>query len=421
MPVLPEFTPSTQASTPMFESMYRAQDQRMSMMERSQQQKQREISNAMLEQERALNEQKRMQWDIEAPLRVKKMEADLADAGAKLFTSNLVLDDEKALANEWPALSAMVKEAQGIKKRDDGDLDYEDQISKWANVASNFSRFSSSKRGMQGYEMAVMQMNQAKVLNADQTRERIARIKAKNELGEIIVNGKVMKIDPRTGQTAQEKGAYPDADQSRAIELAKAEGRTAGETGVKSFQSAVDRGSEAQVARAKLRRERQVLDATKGQLGAAFNIELGLRSVGQAMGWGDEKTLSNMQQLKQINMDRQLTEATRLRGQGSITEGERAILAGAVNNASMSYAANVAVMDAFDKIYKRDEDVSRLAISLKEQNPGWTDERINLEIAKWKMNNPLDLTELYSIQSIPSTTSSNSYIASRRAAAQGNK
>lgn len=419
MAIGPEFDPQGNVGTPVLDAGYRAVEQRQSMMQRAQQLEQQRISTEMLEA-------KKQEWDMYAPMRQKQFEVELAETGAKAYTANLLLDEQKKLVTEWPTIMEKVRAAQLAEKNQSGRIDYQGQISRWADVMVEASKYSNTAQGKQAFEMAKQAMDTARVLNADQTREEIAKLKAQNDLGEMIVNNRVYKFDPRTKQMAPEKGAYPDADQSFEIERAKAAGKEAGESGVKSFKSILSRGEESRVALAKLQREQQVLTRTRDSLGAGFNVELGLRSVGEAFGWGDKQKLSNMQQLRQINADRQLTEATRLRGQGSITEGERAILLGAINNPTMTFESNMAITNAFKKIYERDAQIAELAIDLKAQNPSWTDDRIDLEVSKWRLRNPLDLSDLYSYQSgidsgAPAPGTENSYLAQRRAALQGNK
>ena len=412
MAEIPTFQPFG-GPTEVMESMYRAQDQRMSMMSKARAIQQQEITNQRLQAKQA-------EWEMMAPLRQKQTELQVAETGAQLYTANIALEEEKALANDWPALMEKVNVAQVTPKDADGMPDYAATIPLWADVMAESSKYANTARGKQAWQMAKSAMDTARILNADQTKEKIARLKAQNELQEVIVNGKLMKRDAQ-GNVAQAKGAYPDPDQAREIEQAKSEGRTSGELSSKSVASVLDTGMAAQQSTSKINLYRQRLAESKQSLGPGFKYETALRAAGSYMGWGDEKQLASMQHLEQMNRDFQLQEASRLKGQGSITENERKILEGAIMSPTLSYDANMAITSVILKINKRDEDIANLVVQLRDK--GYSDFKINNEVTKYKLNNPVDLTGLYSIlpgkeQAQQTQAGGGSYLQQMKAKAQ---
>ena len=412
MAEIPTFQPFG-GPTEVMESMYRAQDQRESLMSKARERKQQELTSRILEAKQA-------EWEMMAPLRQKQTELQVAETGAQLYTANIALEEEKALANDWPALMEKVKAAQVTPKDADGMPDYASTIPMWADVMAESSKYANTARGKQAWQMAKSAMDTARLLNADQTKEKIARLKAERELTEVIVDNKVMKMDAK-GNIAQPKGAYPDPDQAREIEQAKAEGRASGEISTKNVSSAISAGLAAQQSTAKVNLYRNRLSSIKQSLGPAFKYETMMRSAGGYLGWGDQKQLADMQHVSQMNRDFQLEEASRLRGQGSITDNERKILEGAILSPSLNYEANMAIADVILKFNKRDEDIANLIVQLRDK--GYSEFKIDNEITKYKLNNPVDLTGLYSIlpgkeQTQQTQAGGGSYLQQMKAKAQ---
>ena len=105
--------------TSVTDAFYKAQDQRMSMMERAQ-----ALKNQTLAQK--INETKLAQWEVEAPLRSLQLETNMAEAGTKLYATQDTLKATRDLEQNSPSFIEMMKDADVIENDEEGDPKYND-------------------------------------------------------------------------------------------------------------------------------------------------------------------------------------------------------------------------------------------------------------------------------------------------------
>ena len=110
--------------TGIIDTYYKAQDQRMSMMERSQTLKQNKLAQQ-------LDEQKLAQWQVEAPLRDLQVQTNMAEAGTKLYATQDTLTSTRDLEQNSPQIIQMMKDADIIENDSEGDPKYDSNFVKW--------------------------------------------------------------------------------------------------------------------------------------------------------------------------------------------------------------------------------------------------------------------------------------------------
>ena len=371
-------------------AMHDAQDQRMSMMERSQILKQQKLAQQ-------LDEQKLAQWQVEAPLRQKQFDANLAESGNKLYAQNYITEKTLELNSKGPEFIKMMDEADVVNVDKDGDNDYNNNYLKWSRIASALSPYSSTDKGKQMLEQANFNQAQFAKLNANmmdlkenrlvkQTRllamqqkpERPVTPQDITDLQEAGVDTSGMQMnntyrltyDPATGKpiawsqpsminrTATEQGGVAFEKQFNE-ELAKQTTETN-----KNTQLASQAADSLLVD----------IDTLEGlyesglQTGAGNEYLNMFGATALRLGIGSSDRMATQEQAQQAFADMKLRAATvMLKGQGQVTEAERAMVEEAVAKAGNSPAANMAIMKVLRKAAERAKEAAKYNNQLRRQ------------------------------------------------------
>ena len=142
--------------TSVTDAFYKAQDQRMSMMERAQ-----ALKNQTLAQK--INETELAQWEVEAPLRAKQLQLNIADTGAKLFSTNLTLDEDTSIAQRLPEFSDRLTKARSIKDAQ-GQTDWKAVHEEMGKIAADLYPFTMSQQANNMLKGIQFEQQQAAVM-----------------------------------------------------------------------------------------------------------------------------------------------------------------------------------------------------------------------------------------------------------------
>lgn len=372
------------------EAFYRGMDQSISMMERSQALKRQKLAQQ-------LDEQKLAQWQVEAPLRDLQVQTNMAEAGTKLYATQDTLTSTRDLEQNSPQIIQMMKDADIIENDSEGDPKYDSNFVKWGKVVSTLSPYSNTAKGKSMLEAAKAQqmnyrMSYANVLDFKEKKllkqQRIQAMSQKPErpvtpqditdLQEAGVDTSGMQMnntyrltyDPATGKpiawsqpsminrTATEQGGVAFEKQFNE-ELAKQTTETN-----KNTQLASQAADSLLVD----------IDTLEGlyesglQTGAGNEYLNMFGATALRLGIGSSDRMATQEQAQQAFADMKLRAATvMLKGQGQVTEAERAMVEDAVAKAGNSPAANMAIMKVLRKAAERAKEAAKYNNQLRRQ------------------------------------------------------
>ena len=371
-------------------AMHDAQNQRMSMMERAQ-----ALKNQTLAQK--INETKLAQWEVEAPLRQKQFDANLAESGNKLYAQNYITEKTLELNSKGPEFIKMMDEADVVNVDKDGDNDYNNNYLKWSRIASALSPYSSTDKGKQMLEQANFNQTKFAVLNANmmdlkekrlvkQTRflamqqkpERPVTPQDITDLQEAGVDTSGMQMNNTYRLTYDPATGKPIAwSQPSMIN------RTATEQGGVAFEKQFNEELAKQTT--ETNKNTQLASQAADSLLVDIDILEGLYECGLQTGAGNEylnmfgatalrigigssDRMATQEQAQQAFADMKLRAATvMLKGQGQVTEAERAMVEEAVAKAGNSPAANMAIMKVLRKAAERAKEAAKYNNQLRRQ------------------------------------------------------
>lgn len=371
------------------EAFYRGMDQSMSMMERAQ-----SLKNQTLAQK--INETKLAQWEVEAPLRSLQLETNMAEAGTNLYAAQDTLKTTRDLEQNSPSLIEMMKDADVIENDEDGEPKYNDNFVKWGKVVSALSPYSNTTKGKQMIEAAKAQQMQYRMAYANvldfrekkllkEARLQLLSQKPSDRTGALTQE----EIDEFEAQTGQPSG-FKVGDVKR-ISRVPGAGISIGEPALPyrepSAQGTVE--FEKQYGTDLANRVNEVNLSSQKASQAADNMlvdintleglyETGLTTgegqeylnmfgaVALRLGVGNKDRMATQQEAQRAFADMALNAASvMLKGQGQVTENERAMVERAVASAGNSPAANLAIMKTLRKAAQRAKEAGKYNIQLQ--------------------------------------------------------
>lgn len=211
-----------------------------------------------------------------------------------------------------------------------------------------------------------------------------------------------MQGSPRFGQTpegipyAQQPGGnviwgpapvLMRPENARAMEQAKTEGAEQAKADVLDYNDAMAQGAAASESIARLNQIKQLYEhgAKSGWGQTAINT---VGSAAARLGIIDQKTQANQELLQRaLGEDALKVARTMYKGQGSVSDQERARIDKVTADISKTKAFNVEVVNEAMMLADRAKQVSALASSLRKQ--GATVSQVADAIRKWKIDNPL--------------------------------
>lgn len=391
MAIGPEFDPQGNAGTPVLDAGYRAVEQRQSMMQRAQSLQQQEMNTQLLAA-------KKQQWDIEAPLRQRQFETSLAEEGNKLYAAKDVLDSTLEFETKAPEFIQMMKEADTVLTDEDGDNDYSKNYQKWAQIASQISPYSNTAKGKRLLDLA--NFNQLRYASQygnilDLKEKRMAKLAKVGELKKAIIGGKVMDVDPTTGEMAPHRGAYETADEAadkvRAQEAAK-QGAKHDQDYMNEIELAGNTASQDLVATQSVINLLKSGNAQTGYGQGAINT---FYSVAAQAGIPiDSAKLQNNQYTEQqMNLLKVKMAGQLMRGQGQITEKEREMLEKATANVNWLPETNIRILTAMAGIMQRNKQLNTMKLAMERDGKSPMEIRLALEQYKQDHDQGFELNE----------------------------
>ena len=371
-------------------AMHDAQDQRMSMMERSQTLKRQKLAQQ-------LDEQKLAQWQVEAPLRQKQFDANLAESGNKLYAQNYITEKTLELNSKGPEFIKMMDEADVVNVDKDGDNDYNNNYLKWSRIASALSPYSSTAKGKQMIDQANFNQTKFAVLNANIMDLKEKRLVKQTRL--LAMQQKPERpVTPQDITDLQEAGVDTNGmqmnntyrftyDQNTGKPIAWSQpsmiNRTATEQGGVAFEKqfneelakqTTETNKNTQLASQAADSLLVDIDTLEGlyesglQTGAGNEYLNMFGATALRLGIGSSDRMATQEQAQQAFADMKLRAATvMLKGQGQVTEAERAMVEEAVAKAGNSPAANMAIMKVLRKAAERAKEAAKYNNQLRRQ------------------------------------------------------
>ena len=419
------------------------QSHQMSMMERAQSVKQQKLRTQMLEAQR-------QQWELEAPIRNAQLQTGLADAANQLYAAQELSKATAEVTSRGPEFMQMMKDADTQVNGADGKADYAVNYQKWSDIAKAVSPYAHTAKGKQMLEAANNQQLFYKTRIASDASFKMAEMKQKFEMEQLaakhaatmeeakargvgqgkpigITAGEIAEWEALTGEpSGLEPGnnvvirrddagniiavsapsvMYQSPSVAGQIAQGKAIGAASGKAVGEMLGAIEENASSSALNIEKRKIARQAMEGARESMGAAFSYELGLRQMGNYFGIGDKSKLISMEQLQKINADAQLEEAKRMKGQGQITEGERKLLAAAINNPNMTYESNLVIMDVMDAIDQLAIDKADLRAKILESNPRISEVALYNQLARFERNAKAKIfAKLYDIAQPPPET-----------------
>ena len=398
--------------TGVIDTYYKAQDQRMSMMERSQSLKRQKLAQQ-------LDEQKLAQWQVEAPLRQKQFDANLAESGNKLYAQNYITEKTLELNSKGPEFIKMMDEADVVNVDKDGDNDYNNNYLKWSRIASALSPYSSTAKGKQMIDQANFNQTKFAVLNANmmdlkekrlvkQTRllamqqkpERPVTPQDITDLQEAGVDTSGMQMnntyrltyDPATGKPiawSQPSMINRASDEQGDVAMFKEQGQQRAQKASQFLNDIDTAAGKATERRAIIG---NIIDLYKrGAITGAGTAEINtIRGYLVRAGVADPDSLATDEQVEAF-LDRIVVEDRREfgKGTGALSDGETAMFVRATANPNRQPATNMAILAFIDEAMERAEKLQQYALNLRIENPKMSDYEIHVKTLEERRKMPL--------------------------------
>lgn len=372
-------------------AMYAAQNQRMSLMERSQKQQQDRLNMQLLEAKKA-------QWDVEAPLRQLQFETSMAEEGTKMYATQDTLRSVRELEQNSPTFIQMMKDADLVENDEEGEPKYDSNFVKWGKVVAALSPYSNTTKGKQMIEAAKAQQMNYRMAYAnvlDFKEKKLTKQAKLDELQKVIVDGNLMFKDPKTGDVAPYRGAFPSVEQAAELEMAKTEGRAKAESNQKyidELEKAADSASQDVVG---INSAISLLASKKADTGYGQSAINTFFAVASQFGLPiDETKLQNNQYIEQqLSLLKIRGAAQLMRGQGQITEKEREMLEKATANINLLPETNIRILKAMAAMMQRNKELNKIKNAMLADKKSPAEIRLAIEQYKQEHDQSFEIEE----------------------------
>ena len=370
-------------------AMHDAQDQRMSMMERSQTLKRQKLAQQ-------LDEQKLAQWQVEAPIRDMEVQGKILEHGAALRERQRTAGLYAEFAQNTDQMQADFTDAMSTAMSEDGKPDWDSTYRNLQQVRAKWNKYSMLPQANGWFTNLDLQ--------AKNTFDR-AVIAQKSGDALNLLKERSNRPSDRTGALMQDE--IDEFEQQNGMELGSSgmkvgqvkrisrgpSGLSIGEP-AQQYQSPSQQGNVAFEKQYGEEIAKRVVETNKGvQLAAQaadsmlvdINTLEGLYDIGLQTGAGNDylnkfgafalrfnigspDRMATQEQAQQAFADMKLRAATvMLKGQGQVTEAERAMVEEAVAKAGNSPAANMAIMKVLRKAAERAKEAAKYNNQLRRQ------------------------------------------------------
>ena len=398
--------------TGVIDTYYKAQDQRMSMMEPSQILKRQKLAQQ-------LDEQKLAQWQVEAPLRDLQVQTNMAEAGTKLYATQDTLTSTRDLEQNSPQIIQMMKDADIIENDSEGDPKYDSNFVKWGKVVSTLSPYSNTAKGKSMLEAAKAQqmnyrMSYANVLDFKEKKLlKQQRIQAMSNRPEhpvteqditdlqaagVDTSGMQMKntyrftYDQNTGKPiawSQPSMINRASDEQGDVAMFKEQGQQRAQKASQFLNDIDTAAGKATERRAIIG---NIIDLYKrGAITGAGTAEINtIRGYLVRAGVADPDSLATDEQVEAF-LDRIVVEDRREfgKGTGALSDGETAMFVRATANPNRQPATNMAILAFIDEAMERAEKLQQYALNLRIENPKMSDYEIHVKTLEERRKMPL--------------------------------
>ena len=375
--------------TGVIDAYYKAQDQRMSMMERSQSLKQQKLAQQ-------LDEQTLAQWQVEAPIRDMEVQGKILEHGAALKERQRTAGLYAEFAQNTDQMQADFTDAMSTAMSEDGKPDWDSTYRNLQQVRAKWNKYSMlpqangwftnlDLQAKNTFDRAVIAQKSGDALNllkersnrpSDRTgalmQDEIDEFEQQNgmELGSSGMKvGQVKRISRgpsglSIGEPAQQ---YQSPSQQGNVAFEK-------QYGEEMAKRVVETNKGVQLASQAADSMLVDIDTLEGlyesglQTGAGNEYLNMFGATALRLGIGSSDRMATQEQAQQAFADMKLRAATvMLKGQGQVTEAERAMVEEAVAKARNSPAANMAIMKVLRKAAERAKEAAKYNNQLRRQ------------------------------------------------------
>ena len=388
MPVLADPGFAYAQQNPM-DTYRQAADTTLSVMERKQAARQREQAMAMQQQQQALLKEK---WDIEKPLLIQQAKTATMQYGASLANQQQILKLREEFAKVAPELQADLEKAGEIPLDADGNPDFDAAWQNFSRVSAKYQKYSMLPEAKAPLDFADKQTIQhsarAGVLATEKLKAKArAETKGMGLQKDIVTlpdgTAKVMMVardaegnitamaDPPKSQESSEDATL-GAERAKQAVGYLANVRDAGERAATDLSN-IDRMVAMYQA-----------GAQSGTGQKALNTA---RSLAVRFGLGDAEQLATDQGFQNATQEFALNMAKSMRGQGQITENERAMIERATVNVGFNPEANLRIMAVLKRAATRAAQLNAMRVDL--EGKGANEIQVARQIQKFVSDNPV--------------------------------
>ena len=360
-----------------------------SIMERKQEMRQREQAMAMQQQAQDLQREK---WEIEKPLKLQEAQTATMQYGASLATQQQFLKLREEFAKAAPQLQSDLEKAGEVPLDADGNPDFDAAWQNFSRVSAKYQKYSMLPEAKAPLDFAdkqtIQHSNRAGVLATEKLKAK-ARAEAKGMgLQKDIVTlpdgtSKVMMVarDAEGNITAM---ADPPKSQESSEEAAL--GAERAKQAVGYLANVRDAGERAATDLSNIDRMVAMYQAG-AQSGTGQKALNTARSLAVRFGLGDAEQLATDQGFQSATQEFALNMAKSMRGQGQITENERAMIERATVNVGFNPEANLRIMAVLKRAATRAAKLNAMRVDL--EGKGANEIQVAREIQKFVSNNPI--------------------------------
>lgn len=360
-----------------------------SIMERKQAARQREQAMAMQQQAQDLQREK---WEIEKPLKLQEAKTATMQYGASLANQQQILKLREDFARVAPELQADLEKAGEIPLDADGNPDFDAAWQNFSRVSAKYQRYSvlpEAKAPLDFADKQTLQYSSRAGVLATEKLKAKARAEAKGMgLQKDIVTlpdgtSKVMMVarDAEGNITAM---ADPPKSQESSEEATL--GAERAKQAVGYLANVRDAGERAATDLSNIDRMVAMYQAG-AQSGTGQKALNTARSLAVRFGLGDAEQLATDQGFQNATQEFALNMAKSMRGQGQVTENERAMIERATVNVGFNPEANLRIMAVLKRAATRAAKLNAMRVDL--EGKGANEIQVAREIQKFVSNNPI--------------------------------
>jgi hypothetical protein len=366
-----------------------AADTTLSIMERKQAARQREQALAMNQQAQDLQREK---WEVERPLKLQEAKTLTMQYGASLANQQQILKLREEFALAAPQLQTDLEAAGEIPVDAAGDPDFDAAWQNFSRVSAKYQKFAVLPEAKAPLDFADKQTIQhaarAGVLatekfKADARRQTMGRGFQKDLIKQPDGSFKPMLI---TRDDAGNITAMADLPKSQESSEDATLGAERAKQAVGYLANVRDAGERAATDLSSID-QMTAMFQTGAQSGTGQTAINTIRSLAVRFGLGSAEQLATDQGLQSATQGFALNVAKGMKGQGQITENERAMIERATVNVGFNPEANLRIMAVLKRAANRAAQLNAMRIDL--EGKGANEIQISRQLQKFVSDNPI--------------------------------